>query len=214
MRLPEFFNSIPPLLLRDPLADLLGAAEAGVIEYRYADAVKLAGHSCPTVAGAWLMAKHGLAALYPDGLPQRGNIRVEMSGPADAGVTGVVASILGLITGAAGENGFKGLGGKQSRRGLLNFGLEMNVVARMTRLDSGVAVDLNYKPELAPASSEMAPLMARVVGGTADDAERRAFAGLWQDRVRRILLEHGDDPDLVSVSSPRAARMPLGLAAA
>jgi len=35
-------------VLRDPLAELLGAAEGGIVEYRYADAVKLAGHSCPT----------------------------------------------------------------------------------------------------------------------------------------------------------------------
>ena len=53
---PAFFQDIPPLTLRDPLAALLGAAEGGLIDYRYADAVKLAGHSCPTVAGAWLMA--------------------------------------------------------------------------------------------------------------------------------------------------------------
>lgn len=31
----------------DPLAEFLGAAEGGLIEYGYADAVKLAGHSCP-----------------------------------------------------------------------------------------------------------------------------------------------------------------------
>lgn len=50
MRHPEFFDAVPPLRLRDPLAAFLGAAEEGVLEYRYIDAVRLAGHSCPTVA--------------------------------------------------------------------------------------------------------------------------------------------------------------------
>jgi hypothetical protein len=56
MAFPAFFDQAPVLRLHDPLAQLLGAATDGVIEYRYADAVRVAGHSCPTVAGAWLCA--------------------------------------------------------------------------------------------------------------------------------------------------------------
>jgi len=41
MRLPEFFDSVPRITLRDPLARFLGAAEDGVIEYGHAAAVKL-----------------------------------------------------------------------------------------------------------------------------------------------------------------------------
>lgn len=201
MAFPEFFQQVPPLTLRDPLAELLGAADDGVIEYRYADAVKLAGHSCPTVAGAWLMARRGLESLYPDGLPQRGGMRVEMSAPQDAGTTGVVGSVLGLITGAAGEGGFKGLGGAHARRDLLRFGVPLNGAVRLTRLDAGTAVLLNYFPEQVPHAAEMGPLMQRVVAGLADAAERQAFARLWQERVRRILLEHGDDAGLVSVQA-------------
>src|SRR5690606_10496369 len=54
MTFPAFFNAIPAIIMQDPLAQLLGAADAGLIEYTYADTVKLAGHSCPTVAGAYL----------------------------------------------------------------------------------------------------------------------------------------------------------------
>lgn len=199
MTLPDFFAAIPPLVLADRLAGLLGAASGGVLEYHYADAVKLAGHSCPTVAGAWLMAVHGLAALYPDTMPQRGDIRVDLGAPQDAGTTGVVGSVLGFITGAAGEGGFKGLGGAHVRRDLLHYGQPLAGAVRMTRLDDGAAVLLDYFPERVPPSPDMAPLMARVVGGTAEDPERQAFARLWQDRVRRILLDHGQDPELVAV---------------
>ena len=78
MRTPSFFDDVAPIEVTDPLAALLGAAEGGRIEYHYLDAVKLAGHSCPTVAGAWLMTRTALARLYPDGSPQRGGLRVEL----------------------------------------------------------------------------------------------------------------------------------------
>jgi hypothetical protein len=200
MQLPDFFQDISPITLRDPLAGTLGAAADGLIDYRFADAVKLAGHSCPTVAGAWLVARRGLRALYGEETPVRGGIRVELRAAQDAGTTGVVGNVLSLITGAAGEGGFKGLGGKLARRNLLDYGVDLPAEVRMTRLDTGASVLLDYHPEMVPPSPEMAPLMARVVGGVADAAEHAEFGRLWQDRVRRILLEHGDDPGLVSLA--------------
>lgn len=199
MLFPEFFVQLLPLTLRDPLAETLGAALGGIMVYHYEDVVRLAGHSCPTVAGAWLMARHGLAALYPEELPERGGIRVELRGALDAGTTGVVGSVLGLVSGAAGEGGFKGLGGRHVRRDLLAYGVDMPGEVRFTRLDTGASVLVDYHPEKVPPSPEMPPLMARVVGGTADEAEREAFAKLWQDRVRRILVEHAQDPEVVVV---------------
>ena len=80
-RFPAFFDQVPRLTVRDPLADFLGAAEGGVLEYGYADAVRLAGHSCPTVAGAWLMTRAALARLHPGAVPRRGGIRVELRQP-------------------------------------------------------------------------------------------------------------------------------------
>ncbi len=197
MAFPEFFQQVPGITLRDKLADMLGAATDGVIEYHYADAVKLAGHSCPTVAGAWLMASCALAALYSDSLPVRGEIRVELRGAQDAGTTGVVGAVLGLITGAASEGGFKGIGGQHVRRHLLNYGVDIAAEARFTRLDSGASVLVDYHPEAVPPSPDLPPLMARVVGGVADEVECAAFGELWQARVRRILLQESDVPTLV-----------------
>jgi hypothetical protein len=197
MAFPEFFQLVPSITLRDQLADTLGAATDGVIEYHYADAVKLAGHSCPTVAGAWLMASRALAALYPDSLPLRGDIRIELRGAQDAGTIGVVGAVLSLITGAANDGGFKGLGGQHVRRDLLKFGVDIAAEVRFTRLDSGASVLVDYHPEAVPPAPELPPLMARVVGGVADAAERITFGQLWQARVRRILLQESDAPTLV-----------------
>ena len=197
MAFPEFFQLVPSITLRDMLADTLGAATDGVIEYHYSDAVKLAGHSCPTVAGAWLMASRALAALYPDSPPLRGEIRVELRGTQDAGTVGVVGAVLGLITGAASDGGFKGLGGQHVRRDLLKFGVDIAAEARFSRLDSGASVLVDYHPEAVPPSPGLPPLMARVVGGVADAAERATFGQLWQERVRRILLQESEAPTLV-----------------
>ena len=197
MAFPEFFQLVPSITLRDMLADTLGAATDGVIEYHYADAVKLAGHSCPTVAGAWLMASRALAALYPDSLPLCGEIRVELRGTQDAGTVGVVGAVLGMITGAASDGGFKGLGGQHVRRDLLRFGVDISAEARFSRLDSGASVLVDYHPEAVPPSPDLPPLMARVVGGVANAEERTTFGQLWQARVRRILLQESDAPTLV-----------------
>ena len=110
MTFPDFFNDAPVICLRDPLADLLGAAADGVIEYRYEDVVRLAGHSCPTVAGAYLSARIALRSLYADAMPERGGITVHMPSPETEGTTGVVAQVLTLLTGATAQGGFKGIG--------------------------------------------------------------------------------------------------------
>lgn len=199
MRHPAFFDQVPAITLYDPLAELLGAAEGGQVDFHYVDAVRLAGHSCPTVAGAWLMARHGLAALYPETLPVRGEVRVELRAAQDSGTTGVVGAVLGMVTGAAGEGGFAGLGGRYSRRGLLRYGLALPAEVRLTRLDSGAAVLLDYHPERVPAAPAQAELMPRVLAGTATPEERARFAQLWQARVQSILLEHADDPAILTL---------------
>jgi hypothetical protein len=186
---PAFFDLVPALTLRDPLADLLGAADDGLIEYHYADAVRLAGHSCPTVAGAWLMTRHALAALYPDGVPERGGLRVQLRDAPGVANAGVVGAVIGLVTGAAGEAGFQGLGGRHGRRGLLEFGVAMAGEVRCARLDTGAGVEIRYRPQAVPPDPALPTLMPAVVAGTASAAERAEFGRLWQDRVRRLLME-------------------------
>lgn len=199
MTFPAFFDAIPPIRLHDPLAQFLGASDNGVIEYRYHDAVKLAGHSCPTVASAYWLTHLGLNALYGDGLPERGATRVELRSDRLAGVTGVIANVLSLLTGATQDTGFKGLGGRFDRRNLLYFNAPIPLEIRLTRTDNRAAVDLAADLRRLPAHAEMQPLMQRSLSGQATFAEERQFAALWQDRVRRLLVDHGDDPEMFVV---------------
>lgn len=197
MSYPDFFAAVPGIILRDPLAECLGAADKGLIEYGYTDAVKLAGHSCPTVAGAYLMTLRALASLYPGSTPERGGIRLESSAAAADGTAGVTAAVAGLLTGAAGEGGFKGLGGRFSRRNLLVFAADVDGELRYTRLDTGARVTARYHPEVVPPPPELQALMPGIAGGSANDEDRAAFGRLWQMRVKRILIDHFDDPELV-----------------
>lgn len=203
MPYPEFFARIPSITLRDPLAELLGAAEGGLIEYSFTDAVKLAGHSCPTVAGAWLMSVRALRALYGSETPVRGNIAVALHESLDSGVAGVIASVASLLTGAAGDGGFKGLGGQHVRRGRLKFGVAEVVGMRFSRLDTGAAVDCVFRPQLVPADPMLGELLPGIVNGTANLTETRLFGKIWQDRVERLLIDHGDDPAIVEIQHVR-----------
>lgn len=200
MTYPAFFDEVTTITLRDPLAAILGAATGGLIKYGYTDAVRLAGHSCPTVAGAYLMTLKALGGLYPGDIAERGGIRVEFSAAQADGVTGVTAAVASLLTGAAGEGGFKGLAGRFSRHNLLQFAAANNAGLRFTRFDSGASVSVAYHPEVVPAPPELQALMPKLLSGEASPAEKAEFGRLWQMRVKRILIDHFDNPELVAIS--------------
>ena len=200
MQYPAFFDAVPKIALYDPLAEFLGAADAGIVEYTYLDAVKLAGHSCPTVAAAYGMTRRVLAALYRETLPQRGNIRVEFGKAQDEGVTGVIANVVGLLTGAAADGGFKGIGGRFDRRDKLLFASELPAEVRFTRLDSGEAVGVTVDLNTVPSSPRVRELLPRCLNGSAGAEEVKEFRELWQGRVKAILLEYADDPRVFAVA--------------
>ena len=52
----DFFAEVEPLQMWEPFAQTLGVfkQEAAVMEYGFLDVVKMAGHACPTTAGAYL----------------------------------------------------------------------------------------------------------------------------------------------------------------
>ncbi|CAH1668868.1 conserved hypothetical protein [Hyphomicrobiales bacterium] len=199
MTFPSFFSEAPRLKVRDPLSAFLGASEDGVLNYSYEDAVRLAGHSCPAVAGAYLMVIGGLAYLYDEDLPERGGIEVFMRSERDQGTTGVLASVATLLTGAAAETGFHGIGPARrfARRGMLHFGAEIEGVMALRRRDTGAGVVVDIDTGAVPHAAEMAAVMPLAISGEADAAASAGFAALWQDRVRRMLIEHADDPKLI-----------------
>ena len=186
MNYPSFFDSIEVIKVADPLSAVLGAFDGGVYEFTFLDAVKSAGHSCPTLAGAYLVTLEGLKALYPNALAVRGEIKVEFKEPMEEGVTGVISNVVSQITGATEKSGFKGLAGKFARHSLMSFSANIKSSARFTRVDNGKSVDVYYDPSSIGGSPKMQQLMQKMMGGMADAQEIKEFGGLWQDRVKRI----------------------------
>ena len=196
---PKFFDEVEGIDLKDPLSEVLGTFENGLVKIKYLPIVKMAGHSCPTVAGAYLMTLKALKALYPDTLPVRGEIIVEFKEDESDGVAGVIASVISNITGATEISGFKGLGGKHSRNNLMFFNRDINSNARFTRADNGASVDVFYDHKKVPGNPKMQELMQKVLGGMASDEEKTEFGELWQERVRKILIDYKDDEDVCKV---------------
>lgn len=200
MAYPEFYSQVPRLLLRDPLAEFLGALDDGLVKFSYVEAVKVAGHSCPTVASAYLMTARALAGLYGNEMPERGGVRVSFAADQEQGVTGVIALVVATLTGAAGPGGFKGIGGRFDRRDLLRFGVpELGAQARFERMEGGGALDATLHLDRVPADPELPPLLQKYAAGRATPEEVKRFRALWQGRVKAILVDHWDDPAILTL---------------
>lgn len=187
MKYPDFFDTVETINIQDSLSKVLGAFEKGLISFSYLDVVKSAGHSCPTIAGAYLMAREGLKALYGEALPQRGEIKVLFKEDIQSGTTGVVANVFSLITGATSDWGFKGLNGAYDRRFLMFFNADIPLHVRLQRIDTGITVDIAYNPSSILPDPQMQALMQKVLADVANTEEKELFGLLWQTRVRKIL---------------------------
>ncbi len=186
MSYPKFFDNCEVIQVKDPLSNVLGAFENGEYEFTYLDVVKSAGHSCPTVAGAYLITQEALKALYPNERAVRGSIKVEFKESLEDGVAGVIGNVISHITGATDRSGFKGLAGKFARHSLMDFNANISSSARFTRIDNNESVDVIYNPSSVAPNPKMQPLMQKMMQGSASEEELIDFGTIWQDRVKRI----------------------------
>ncbi len=199
MLYPKFFDEVESILLYDPLADFLGAIEAGAIEITYLDVVKFAGHSCPTVAGAYLMSKVALERLFMDALPIRGEIALYVKGKKSEGVNGVIGNTIAYICGVSDEAGFKGIGNRFNRSNKLFFDADIRGEVKFVRLDNHNSIEVAYDPSIVPPDPKMKSLMQKILQQSATLEERKEFQKLWQQRVATILLEKDLLPKLIKI---------------
>jgi len=186
MTYPEFFKEIETIKLQDDLSSFLGTFENGMVEFSYLDIVKSAGHSCPTVAGAYLLAREGLKALYKDEIPKRGDIFVSFKENSSSGVAGVIANVITQITGATVSSGFKGIGGQFVRHSLMEFDTNINSSVKFRRMDNNQTVELLYDPSDIQGDPMQQILMQKIMQNIASDDEKKEFGKLWQQRVKNI----------------------------
>ncbi|MCU4716944.1 hypothetical protein [Halapricum hydrolyticum] len=192
-----------PIRIRDPAAEALAVLDPGdPFVVTYEDVVKTAGHSCPTASGAYRITQLGLDALYPNSLPVRGEIEVRAGGPSDDATYGVMSRLVSYVTGAAGDDGFGGLGGGHGdRQNLLKYDAFEPVgpdpTFRFQRTDTGDTVEVVYHVRDVPDGGPAIGHLQRILDGTATADDREAFADAWHGRVRAVLA----DDDLFSVHS-------------
>ncbi len=200
MNYPAFFDKVEKIKLYDPLADFLGAIENGEMQIEYIDAVKFAGHSCPTIAGAYLMTLLGLRELFANSLPIRGEIEVFIKGEKKEGVNGVIGNTIAFICGVSDEAGFKGIGGNFNRSNKLFFNSQIPKDVRLKRADTKDYVDISYDSSIIPPNPKMKELMQLIMMKRADENIKKEFQKLWQERVKKILLSKELWPKMIIIS--------------
>jgi len=184
MKYLKFFDKVESVVMYDDLTQFLGVNEDGVVDITYTDVVKAAGHSCATVAGAYLVAREGLKVLFEDQLPKRGYIKVELKKTPTQENAGVTASVISMITGATIDMGFGGIPtGKYNRRELLEFGANIDADVCFTRVDTGEKVCINYTPQ------KIVNPMAILKSAITPDAKQEdidTFGQRFQDMVKTV----------------------------
>jgi hypothetical protein len=104
----DYITEVEPIMMIDPYFSIFGQSQVPV-PYYYEEAVKVAGHSCGAITGAWTITRKALEVLYPDGeIPVRGQIAVEAPGAEDEWFVGVFGDVITFITGASPHTGFIG----------------------------------------------------------------------------------------------------------
>ncbi len=175
-------NKIPKIKIHDSLAAHLGGPEEiENFSLSLLDVARLAGHLCPSVAGAYLITQAAVQALFPNGICERGLLQVEIPGSDSEGVNGPMAQVISYITGAWPQTGFAGLHGQYVRKNLMHFNSDKLQKGhfRFTRTDSYQVVEVAYFPNRAKFT-------ARGDG---------PFGELWQHRVNDIL----STPEVIEV---------------
>ena len=203
----DYITEVPPIMMMDPYFEIFGQSQVPV-PYYYEEAVKLAGHSCGAITGAWTITRKALEVLYPDGeIPVRGQIAVEAPGAEDEWFVGVFGDVITFITGASPHTGFIGA----------EFGQTDNVFVRQnkmvyseeptkqlppmrewifTRLDTGAKVGVKFNlviilPIPTPGRVAMGKKMA---AGEATPEEAADYQEYWNDRAV-FVLEKADTVD-------------------
>jgi len=211
----DFIREARPIRLKEPLAETLGAftREGTFLTYTFAEAVKMAGHACPTVAGAYLACQKALERLYPGETPVRGEISITVYGEPDEGVYGVMSQVFSFIPGAAPATGFRGLGPKFKRKDLLKFNPRKPdpkaQCFEFKRLDNGKSVLAKFYPQQIPFAAEkakrMGELLEKVIWEAAREEEKREFQEIWTGKVKDMLLEQKGIEGWVKIEERREA---------
>lgn len=194
--LQDHITNVPPIIMKDPFLGMLGQTDKP-IAYTYEEVVKLSGHSCGAVTGAWTITRKALEALYPNEIPVRGQIKIQAPGAEDEWFVGVFGEVMTYITGAAPKTGFPGseFGQAYNRRNLMIYPEEPTntpppkMVWVFERIDTGAKVSVQYDVSkvMPPATPDRNAMSAKMAQGTATPEEAKDWIKYWNDRAVFVL---------------------------
>jgi len=81
----------------------------------------------------------------------------------------------------------------------MSFNADITNSAKFTRIDTNKSVEVIYNPSVVPPSSKQQELMKLVLMQKATKEEQKEFGILWQDRVKKILIDNFDNKEVISV---------------
>lgn len=166
--------------VHEPFAEFLMADPD---EYNFSisllDVVRFAGHACPSMVGAFLIAQRAIKELFPENQTcERGQVAIEIPASVEQGPIGPISNVFAMIFGSWEKSGFGGLQGQFRRRGLLKYDAAdvPPGTYRFHNLKTHEYVDITYDPSLAPIPAE---------------ARSLPFQKQWRMKITSIL----HDPD-------------------
>ena len=184
-----FFDSIEKIVLKDDLLVFLWVNNDWLIDFSYTDIVKTAGHSCWTVAGAYLIAQKWLKALFWDELPNRGQIKVEIKKEPTDDNAWVIWCVLSNITWATTNYGFWWIPTWEfNRRNTLFYTVNIESDVRFTDLITWKSVEVNYRPWRIVNPMK---ILKSAIWPDATEFDKKTFPVKFQNMVKTI-FENSD----------------------
>lgn len=166
---------VPEIKIHDSLAAYLGGpSDVETFSLTLFDAARLAGHLCPSVAGAFLVTRAAVSALFPENqVCERGFISIDLQGGETEGVNGPIGHVMSYITGAWPDHGFAGIHGNFVRKNLMRYDSKRITKGhfRFERIDTGKVIEVSYFPSRAPMGN----------------SEGTTLGEKWQNRVKEII---------------------------
>jgi hypothetical protein len=208
----DYIVKVPPIMMYEPFYKIFGQTTKPV-PYRYEEAVKISGHSCGAIAGAWTIVRKGLEALYPDEIPVRGQIVIYVPGAEDQWHLGVFGEVMTYVTGAAPITGFTGSEfGREDdifmRRNKMIFTekttptekWEMEWIFERTDTKKRVGVIFDVRKIKPSASKARIAMGAKIAKGEATPAEAKDYIEYWNGRVKHIFANADTIPGYFTVT--------------
>jgi len=186
----SFYADAPAIRVVDPMVNLVGSTVGAqdTLTIHLSDIALYTGHVCPGVASGYMLTRAALAALYPESLPERGQIRVAASKPA------CWLDVASYITGARGAWGRAEIDNVNDLvvdPALQSEG-EGHLVVVFQRKDTGAAVKAIFNVEQIMSTEQHEGFKAfhtRVLDGTASEQEKQETWSQIQSLVRAVLLD-------------------------